>query len=233
MKSKSRICIRPFLLVILLIITISCSKKENNPPVITETVTDIEGNVYKTVMIGTQVWMAENLKTSKYRNGDLIGTTTASDLPRDGSSKYQWAYGSKESNVATYGRLYTWYAVTDTRNIAPTGWHVPNSREWMTLIDFLGGESLAGGQLKAKGESLWIWPNTGASNSSGFTALPGGFWSGISYQMGETGNWWTVATPNDYPPLRAYFFGLGYGFNGVTIWDYPMINGLSVRCVKD
>ena len=123
----------------------------------TGTVPDIDGNVYNTVTIGTQVWMAENLKTTKYRNGDLIGTTTPATLDISGESytKYQWAYDGNESNVATYGRLYTWYAVTDTRNVCPTGWHVPTDAEWTTLTTFLGGESVAGGKLKETGTTHW------------------------------------------------------------------------------
>ena len=98
------------------------------------TVTDIDGNVYHTITIGNQTWMAENLKTTKYRNGDAIGTTTASkDTSTKSTPKYQWAYGGNEANVAKYGRLYTWYAATDTRNIAPAGWHVPTDAEWSIL----------------------------------------------------------------------------------------------------
>lgn len=231
MELKRGTLIYSFLIPILLVLT-GCSKKEviisNAGPV----VTDVDGNVYHSIKIGTQTWMVENLKTTKYRNGDLIGTTTLMVLPRDNSSKYQWAYDNKESNATIYGRLYTWYAATDTRSIAPAGWHVPNSREWMILINYLGGTSLAGGKLKAKGESFWKSPNFGASNDSGFTALPGGFWSGIFYQLGETANWWSVATPS-YIDLSGDFFGVGYGFNGVSVWEYPMENGLSVRCVQD
>ena len=104
-----------------------------------DSVKDIDGNVYRTITIGTQVWMAENLKTTKYRNGDLIGTTTPATLVIEGEStpKYQWAYDGNESNVATYGRLYTWYVATDSRNVCPIGWHVPTDAEWTTLTDYL------------------------------------------------------------------------------------------------
>ena len=106
----------------------------------TAPVTDIDGNQYNTVTIGNQVWMAENLKTTKYQNGDEIGTTTPATLDISGetSPKYQWAYNGSEANVNTYGRLYTWYAVADERNICPAGWHVPSDDEWKTLEMFLG-----------------------------------------------------------------------------------------------
>jgi uncharacterized protein (TIGR02145 family) len=151
------------------------------------TVTDVEGNVYNTVTIGNQTWMKENLKVTKYRDGTAIGTTTAS-IPNDSSSKYQWAYNGAESNVSTYGRLYTWYAATDSRGVCPSGWHLPTNAEWTTLITYLG-ESVAGGKMKEAGTTHWISPNTGATNSSGFTALPGGYRNGSAAfgSMGHSG----------------------------------------------
>jgi uncharacterized protein (TIGR02145 family) len=142
-----------------------------------QTVKDIDGNVYKTVTIGTQVWMGENLKTTKYRNGDLIRTTipATKGIESEPTAKYQWAYDGNESNVATYGRLYTWYAVTDKRNVCPTGWHVPTDIEWTTLTTYLGGVRVAGGKLKETGTTHWQYPNTGATNETGFTALPSGY----------------------------------------------------------
>jgi len=152
-----------------LILLINCQKDDDN------TVTDVDGNVYHTVEIGTQVWMVENLKTTKYRNGDLIGTTTPAtlDISSEATPKYQWAFEGNESNVNTYGRLYTWWAVTDIRGVCPTGWHVPTEDDWITLTTYLGGEDVAGGKLKEAGTTHWWAPNEGATNSSGFTALPG------------------------------------------------------------
>src|SRR4029078_12512714 len=166
MKKINRIWIYPLFVGVFLILVISC-KKDNETPA---TVTDIDGNVYHTVTIGTQVWMVENLKTTKYRNGDLIGTTIPAtlDISSESTPKYQWAYKGEESNVATYGRLYTWYAVADSRNVCPTGWHVPSDAEWTTLTTYLGGESVAGGKLKENGTVHWESPNTGATNESGF-----------------------------------------------------------------
>lgn len=119
-----------------LTITFFCAGLTNCKPY---SVKDIDGNAYRTITIGTQVWMAENLKTTRYRNGDLIETTTPATLDIEGerTPEYQWAYDGNESNVATYGRLYTWYVATDSRNVCPTGWHVPSDDEWIVLTDYL------------------------------------------------------------------------------------------------
>ena len=229
---------RPLITVHLIVISVlfillatSCKKDEGDKP---ETVTDIDGNVYNTVTIGSQVWMKENLKTTKYSNGDLIGTTDPQDKEITGETmpKYQWSYGGSVGNVATYGRLYTWYAATDNRNICPTGWHVPNDNEWTTLGDYLGGKDIAGGKLKESETLHWKTPNTEASNLSGFTALPGGFrgGEGLYYDLGEWGNWWSSTASDEIQAwLRWLYFDdgiLGRGFYGKQ-------HGMSVRCIKD
>jgi uncharacterized protein (TIGR02145 family) len=195
------------------------------------TVTDIDGNVYNTVTIGTQVWMKENLKVTKYRNGDAIGTTTGG-IPNDSSSKYQWAYDGNESNATIYGRLYTGYAATDTRGICPTGWHVPTDAEWTTLIDYLGGSGVAGGKMKEAGTTHWNSPNTGADNSSGFTGLPGGtrFNDGTFYYMGYLGYWWSAT---DYDATRTWTSGLYSPNSAVNRDPIDKDRGFSVRCVGD
>ena len=139
------------------------------------TVVDIDGNVYNTVTIGTQVWMVENLKTTKYRNGDAIPNVTGNaSWVALSTGAYCWYNNDAATYKATYGALYNWYAVGDSRNIAPSGWHVATDSEWTTLSTFLGGESIAGDKLKEIGTSHWLSPNTGATNSNGFTAFPGG-----------------------------------------------------------
>jgi uncharacterized protein (TIGR02145 family) len=198
-------------------------------------VTDIDGNVYKTVIIGNQVWMAEDLRTTRYRNGDAIGTTNPATLNirSENSPKYQWAYEGDESRAATYGRLYTWFAVTDRRNLAPTGWHVPTDAEWTTLANFLGGNLAAQGKLKEAGTTHWHSPNLDATNESGFTALPGGNrWDyGRFLGLGDFTHWWT-ATEHDAE--RAW--------RRILVKDAPADNfrgyadkklGWLVRCVKD
>jgi uncharacterized protein (TIGR02145 family) len=161
-----------------------------------QTVKDIDGNIYKTVTIGTQVWIVENLKTTKYSNGDSIGTTTPAtlDITTEKIPKYQWSYDGDERNVATYGRLYTWYAASDNRNLCPTGWHLPTDSEWTTLTDYLtnngyGYKGTASEITKSMAAtSGWttnsIEGNVGndqmRNNKSGFSAFAGGYRYGIS-----------------------------------------------------
>jgi uncharacterized protein (TIGR02145 family) len=149
-------------------------------------VTDINGNSYKTISIGTQTWMAENLRTNKYRDGSAIPIVTNNTEWAALSSGAYCIYVNNETEIpATYGRLYNWYAVADIRNIASRGWHVPTDAEWLTLITFLGGESVAGGKLKETGITHWGSPNTNATNESGFTALPGGYRINIVGTFGD------------------------------------------------
>jgi len=200
-------------------------------------VTDVDGNSYTTVKIGTQVWFAENLRTTKYRNGDLIGTTTPAtlDIRTENTPKYQWAYEGNENNVTTYGRLYTWYAVNDSRNIAPIGWHIATNAEWSQLIDYLGGQFTPGGKLKEKYTAHWKSPNTGATNESGFTALPGGTRSenGLFYNVGFITYWWTSNECSGCANKVGMDYYLGNTFSEIFYeGDNPSIGG-SVRCVKD
>jgi uncharacterized protein (TIGR02145 family) len=229
-----------FKAIILLIIlgvmfcfTFSCKKDSPklNP---TGTVSDIDGNLYKTVTIGTQVWMAVNLKTTKYRNGNSIGTTNPATLniSAESTPKYQWANYGIESNVATYGRLYTWHTATDSRGICPTGWHLPSDAEWTTLTTFLGGNSIAGGKLKEAGTSHWLSPNTGATNSSGFTALPGSdrLSSGAFYDFGYYGGWWSSTEAG---AIYAGFWSILYSTSEVSRNNSYKTFGFSVRCLRD
>jgi len=197
-------------------------------------VTDVDGNSYTSVKLGSQqVWMVENLKTTKNRNGDLIGTTSPAtlDISKQVSPKYQWAYDGNESNVATYGRLYTWYASHDY--LCPTGWHVPSDAEWTTLTTYLGVDSVTGGILKEMGTTHWQSPNTGASNESGFTALPGGIRNnvGIFNYIGLYCYWW-----GSYPEATSWsgWFRLTY-YNKSDVFrsSANKPSGLSVRCLMD
>jgi len=198
-----------------------------------QTVKDIDGNVYTSVTIGTQVWMVENLKTTKYRNGDLIGTTTPATLDISGETtpKYQWTYDGNESNVATYGRLYTWYAVTDNRNVCPAGWHVPSDAEWTTLITFLGGIRVAGGKLKETGTTHWQSPNIGATNESGFTALPSGGReaNGTFGGVRDDSLWWSSSETSATIAYNRYMDYLGFVSSSLGSKQ----DGFSVRCLRD
>jgi len=195
------------------------------------TVTDIDGNVYNTVIIGTQVWMVENLKTTKYRNGDPIPNVTGDAAwVALNTGAYCWDNNDAAPNKIAYGALYNWYSVADSRNIAPTGWHVPTDAEWTTLTTFLGGESVAGGKLKETGTTHWQI-NTGATNSSGFTALPGGIRYLSFVGVGYNGNWWssTANGAGDYAWIRYLYNDSAYVMRGY----FYKLDGYSVRCVRD
>jgi uncharacterized protein (TIGR02145 family) len=215
-------------LILLIFLVYSCKKEEEN------IIKDADGNVYTSVKIGTQEWLIENLKTTKYRNGDLIGTTNPAtlDISTEATPKYQWAYDGNESNVAMYGRLYTWYTVTDIRGVCPTDWHVPIDAEWTTLTTYLGGESLAGGKLKETGTTHWSAPNTGATNETGFTALPSGYRysNGSFYDIVLYGYWWSST---EYLPASARYWFLYFSNPSVGRLINFELYGFSVRCLKD
>jgi len=224
MKNILNTCI----VVLLVLLTQSCEKDEDT------SIKDGDGNTYTSVQIGQQVWMKEDLKTTKYRNGDLIGTTVPAtlDITAEATPKYQWAYDGNESNVATYGRLYTWNAVTDNRNVCPTGWHLPTDKEWTTLTTFLGGESVAGGKLKETGITHWPSPNTEATNESDFTALPSGYrdLNGEFSFFHSFGYWWSsTESTTTYAILRFVYSSFSNVYNGGSY----MQNGFSVRCLQD
>jgi uncharacterized protein (TIGR02145 family) len=197
------------------------------------TVIDIDSNVYHTVTIGKQVWMVENLKTTRYRNGDPIHIITMAPEWDNLTFGACCDYANTPGNSKIYGKLYNWYAVNDSRKIAPVGWHVPTTAEWNTLVNYLGGEKVACGKLKETGTNHWYSPNTGATNESGFTALPGGsrFYSGQFLQMGAIGFWWSsTKSSSGY----AYFINLSFDEGSLGYYKYLRLNGgLSVRCVKD
>ncbi len=226
------------ILILVLFIVNSCSKEEGDNT--SKTITDKDGNVYETVTIGTQVWMKENLKTTKYRNGDPIGTTTPATkniaTEWSQSPKYQWAYGGSEGNADIYGRLYTWFVVNDSRNVCPIGWHVPTDAEWTTLTAFLGGEDVAGGKLKETGFTHWQSPNTGATNNSGFNAVPGGIRNqdGRFAGIGEYGLWWSSTQEvNDQDDYHAFYRVIHRDQAVVErTWDIKTY-AFSVRCLKD
>ena len=202
----------------------------------TGTVTDIDGNVYKTVKIGAQWWMAENLKVTHYQNGDSIPNVTDNTQWTNLTTGAYCNFDNDTTNVSIYGRLYNWYAVADSRNIAPEGWHVPSEAEWHILVDYLGGDAVAGGKLKATGtieggDGLWHEPNVGATNESGFTGLPGGYRepSGTFYAIGYGAYFWS-STVSDSD--RAWSRFLRYNGSDAYRFD-DKYYGYSVRLVRD
>ncbi len=201
-----------------------------------QTVTDIDGNVYHTVAIGAQTWMVENLKTTKYTDGTSIPNVADSiawkALSTPGVCTYKNT--SNTDTINTYGRLYNWYTV-NTGKLCPAGWHVPTDAEWTTLTDYLGGISVAGGKLKEIGTTHWQSPNTGATNETGFIALPGGGRdnNGKCTNIGSAGYWWGSTEDGTN---NAWCVGVFY--NGSNVASYPNFynnkaDGLSVRCVKN
>jgi uncharacterized protein (TIGR02145 family) len=195
-------------------------------------VTDIEGNVYRTVKIGNQWWMAENLKVTHYRNGALIPTVENNSEWESLTTGAYCAYGNNFSYVPTYGLLYNWYAVKDSRNIAPQGWHVPSDDEFETLESYLGGSGIAGGKMKEVGTSHWGSPNTEATNSSEYTAIPGGFRRdcGIFKDMGVDATFWSSTEVSSSYAWSRYV----YCYNSeVYRYSSGKRGGFSVRCVRD
>ena len=203
-------------------------------------VVDIDDNLYETIQIGDQVWMAENLKVTHYRDGTAITTNVTDAAWVALTTEAYCIYNNNASNeVDTYGALYNWYAVNgDTdgvkdKEIAPAGWHVPTDAEWTTLTNHLGGLSVAGGKMKETGTNHWSSPNTGATNESGFTALPGGYrdyTSGNYYTMGYYGYFWSATEGDSYD---AWYRRLYYDLSDVYRNYANKRNGFAVRLLRD
>jgi uncharacterized protein (TIGR02145 family) len=206
------------ILIIFIFQSNSCSDDKTNT--IPYSITDIDGNIYHSVIIGSQVWLIENLKVTHYRNGDPIQTT------------HNYDYDLTPSNSQIFGRLYNWYAVTDSRKLCPPGWHIPTDAEWKTLINYLGGDSIAGGKLKARDTVFWKSPNTGATNESGFNALPGGY----CYNAGEfslifySAAFWSSTEISSGNAWNRY---LAYDLKNIYRYNASKYSGFSVRCLKD
>jgi uncharacterized protein (TIGR02145 family) len=204
----------------------------------TPSVTDIDGNLYHTVQIGNQCWTQSNLKVTKYRNGDNIPTGLSNSNWGSTFSGAYVSYLNSTFNDSLFGKLYNWYAVGDGRGICPIGWHVPSNSEWTTLTDFLGGESVAGGALKNTSTQPipggWNVPNTGATNSSGFTALPGGWRDdgGAFRDLNNNGRWWSSSVYTGVSNTSWYRSMVAGGVSANS-GGYPRDNGLSVRCLRD
>lgn len=193
-------------------------------------IVDIDGNRYDTVTIGTQTWMVQNLKTTRYTNGDPILSTTG-----DWSASTvgtQCAYNDNAENCTSYGRLYNWYAVSDSRKIAPAGWHVPTDDDWVVLTTFLGDEWGAGDKLKESGLNHWLGTNKLGTNEVGFTALPGGNRKadGSFYGMGGMGYWWSST---ESEPAAAWIRSIYFSGASLSKSSNTKSFGFSVRCLKD
>jgi len=210
-----------------LIFTHSCVKDEEPA----DTISDSDGNVYTYVTIGTQVWMAENLKTTLYSDGTLIPNVTDEyEWDNLSTPAYCW-YDNDEVNKAVYGALYNLHAV-NTGKLCPEGWHVPADKEWEVLETFLGGGSVAGGKMKEIGTNHWQNPNKEATNNGGFKALPGGYRGDPNndfWMLGIMGCWWSSTQSGTFGVSRYVESCNRY----LTTHDFKHYTGLSIRCLKD
>jgi uncharacterized protein (TIGR02145 family) len=203
-----------------------------NPNLIYDSVSDYSGNTYKTIQIGTQTWMAENLKTVQLNDGtDIRFVTDGSVWQSLSVPAYCWYNNEKSIYKPIYGALYNWHTV-NTAKLCPEGWHVPTDGEWTTLISFLGGEFSACIKLSETGTAHWQ-TNTGATNESGFTALPGGSQtsSGIFYYIGVEGRWWSSTTNDAESAFDREIIHINSG--SINKYLSNKVFGYSIRCVKN
>lgn len=226
-----------FFLTLSLLLTIllsenSCKKEdvsnENNELI---TVTDIDGNTYHGIKIGSKVWMVENLRTTKFNDGANIPIVTNPTEWSNLSSPAYCYYSNSINNSVIYGNLYNWYAINSGK-LSPQGWHVATKVEWESLITYLGGENIAGGKLKEIGLSHWRSPNVDATNEVGFTALPGGLrdYPGGFYRINEDSFWWSSTEGGT---SRAWHYEINFSEGTIYGNDDGKRAGYSVRCVKD
>jgi uncharacterized protein (TIGR02145 family) len=197
-------------------------------------VTDQNGNSYTTIILNNgQEWMAENLRTTTYANGDPIPNVTDNTAWTQLTTGAWAHYDNDSSYDSPYGKLYNWYAVADPRNVCPAGWHVPTDAEWTVLTDDLGGTTVVGGKMKSTGTQYWNAPNTGATNEIGFSGLPGGFRNGNSGNfafLGNNGCWWSASESG---AESAWYRGLFNNNADINRSTSIKRNGFSVRCLRD
>jgi uncharacterized protein (TIGR02145 family) len=217
---------------LLLSLSVNCTKDGAPSGLDVSTVTDIDGNEYKTVTIGSQVWMAENLKVLRYRNGTAIPLVSDSAEWASRTSDAYCLFDNNSASTPIYGLLYNWYAVNSAAGLCPQGWHVPTAEEWQTTVTLLGGDSTAGGKMKETGTTHWKEPNTGATDESGFKALPGGtrVSNGRFYSQGDNGYFWSsTASGADSALYRVMLYD---GTQARRLAREKNM-GNSCRCIKD
>ncbi|MEC9487561.1 MAG: fibrobacter succinogenes major paralogous domain-containing protein [Prosthecochloris sp.] len=242
---KRRIQSSLFILCALFVPLLSSCNNQGSQPKETEPLTDIDGNVYKTVQIGDQIWMAENLQVTQYRNGDPIPEVQDLDewiALETGAWSY---YDNDPENGRIYGKLYNWYAVNDPRGLAPEGWRIPTEEDWRQLeeylgmnpeaaedIEFRGTEANVGGKLKEQGEEFWKNPEGEVTNETGFAARAGGYRDndGPFCFFGKYGAFWSASETENG---RVWFRGMTSNESGVYRFSFNKKCGFSVRCVRD
>ncbi|MFH1050440.1 MAG: fibrobacter succinogenes major paralogous domain-containing protein [bacterium] len=218
------------LLIIILFAFNSCTVENDNINVI-----GCKNCTGSEIKICNQIWMTKNLDVLLYKNGDTIRHAQTQSEWQDANTKQQgaWCYYDNDyNNSCKYGKLYNWFAVNDTRGIAPAGWHIPTVAEWIELFNCLGGADVACGKLKEAGIENWANPNNGATNESGFTALPGGYryFDGVFHNFGGYGYFWTSSENNATTAFSNHLY-----FDRISILSTISFkgDGQSVRCVKD
>jgi uncharacterized protein (TIGR02145 family) len=235
--NKQIVFLSNILLAIMLFASCRNSSNKNNVissdnNIVYSKIPDNDGNVYKTVTIGTQVWMAENLKTTKYNDGTTIPLVTEKLTWKALiTPAYCW-FNNDSSNKTVYGALYNWYTV-NTNKLCPTGWHVPTAKEWTILTTYLGGKNASGGKLKETGLTHWKSSNKGVTNETGFTALPSGERNqyGVFGNKGYTCYMWSST---EYSITSAYFRYVSYSWStNVGRLSTSKRGGFSVRCLRD
>jgi uncharacterized protein (TIGR02145 family) len=199
--------------------------------------TDLDGNTYQTVQIGTQCWLVENLRVEHYRDGSAIPTNLNNLAWSNAETGAFAVYDNSATIKSTFGLLYNWYAVADPRGLCPAGWHVPTDAEWTQLTEQLGGAFEAGGKMKstgtlAEGTGLWREPNADASNSSGFSGLPGGNRNinGNYNRLTQYGRFWSLS---EFDSANAIVRRLLFNFGNISTFQNEKQNGYSVRCIMD
>jgi uncharacterized protein (TIGR02145 family) len=230
---KLPILVHPILSVtigFLVVVLSGCNEDDDTRP--DNKVMDIDGNVYQTVVIGTQTWMAENLKTTTFNDGTEI-PLVVNDVRWSAltSPDYCWYNNDQQTYGNTYGALYNWYAV-NTGNLCPAGWHVPGDDEWRILTDYLGGEEEAADKLKKTGSIHWASLNSTATNETGFTALPNGLQFPFEYTFSDNGfaaNWWSRDIL-EQDKRFAWYRELG---NRIKRDGFLKEFGIGVRCIRD
>jgi len=229
-----------YLFLAIIILFSGCAAFRPVDPDVVEKVTDIDGNSYETVTIGEQEWFAENLRVTRYRNGDSINGSLPENEWYSAEEGAYFRYDDDKGSDKIYGKLYNWYAVIDQRSLCPEGWTVPADSDWKQLEIYLGLDpedadeygargTDEGGKLKIKGTTYWTSPNDGATNESGFTALPGGYVGGF-YFIGLFGSWWTTTEIHE---LNAWSRLLDHYTAKIYRLSNDKKEGFSVRCIRE
>jgi len=219
---------------LLSVIIVSCNKVDKEDLPKTGTAADIDGNVYNTISIGSQVWMVENLHTTRYNDGELIPNISDNiDWITLTTGAYcAYKNSTDTDSIDTFGYLYNWFAV-NTGKLAPKGWHIPTHNDWNELTDFLKGAEHAGAKLKEEGTDHWIYPNGFATNSVDFNALPAGdrnAFDGTFDNMGWSTNWWASTEESS---TNAYYRAVRVDYPDLLVSYFPINAGFSIRCIRD